>query len=61
MANTETEYRKRIFCVMLAYSKTSIMCFFHYVFFVAKSHVSVPFSWPFVGRIECNLLWIINE
>ena len=37
------------------------MRFLHYAFFLAKIHVSVPFSWPFFGRINLNLLWIIIE
>ena len=37
------------------------MCFLHYAFFLAKSHVSVPFSWPFFGRIELNVLRTITE
>ena len=63
-------YRKRIFCVITMIlalfidSKTSkyLMRFLHYAFFVAKSHVSVLFSWPlYFCRIECNLLWIIIQ
>ena len=30
-------------------------------FFLAKSRVLVPFSWPFFGRIEWNLPCIIIE
>ena len=30
-------------------------------FFLAESHVSVPFSWPFFTRIELNLLCIFIE
>ena len=28
------------------------MRFLHYAFFLAKINVSVPFSWPFFGRID---------
>ena len=33
----------------------------NYSFFLAESHVSVPFSWQFFGRIESTLLSIIVE
>ena len=48
-------HRKRILCVMLALfiEKAKLqMRFLHYAFFLAKSHVSVPFSWPVFGKIE---------
>ena len=31
------------------------------LFFLAKSHVSVPFSWPFFCRIEWNLLFFLMQ
>ena len=48
--------KPNLFGVMLALFIIDIaklqMRFLHYAFFLAKSRVSVPFSWPFVGRIE---------
>ena len=39
-------------CIVYIEQAELQMRFLHYEFFLANSHVSVPFSWPFFGRIE---------